>query len=163
MKKFFFLFIFMISTMNIMAQSEIIFAGDYVCLRFKPSEGTKWTGSSAPHFFTGQKLSCVGTVGDYYKVAYNGDYYYVPKKYARPRGTSNNAVKSTSFKYIIIAGDKVCFRTQPNENSKLVGPSYDHVNTGDVLQCVGQTSDYYKVYYDGSYYYIPKKYGRPRN
>ncbi|MBR3399021.1 MAG: hypothetical protein IKH08_04515, partial [Prevotella sp.] len=60
-------------------------------------------------------------------------------------------------------GDNVCFRTQPNENSKLVGPSYDHVNTGDVLQCVGQTSDYYKVYYDGSYYYIPKKYGRPRN
>ena len=162
MKKFFFLFIFMISTMNIMAQSEIIFAGDNVCLRFKPSEGTKWTGS-APHFFTGQKLSCVGTVGDYYKVAYNGDYYYVPKKYARPRGTSSNATKSTSFKYIIIAGDNVCFRTQPNENSKLVGPSYDHVNTGDVLQCVGQTSDYYKVYYDGSYYYIPKKYGRPRN
>ncbi|MBR4926390.1 MAG: hypothetical protein IKZ61_11685 [Prevotella sp.] len=165
MKKVLFIFAFMLFTMNIMAQSQIIFAGDNVCLRLRPNESSKWTGSSAPHFFTGQKLSCAGVVGNYYKVVYDGEYYYVPKQYARPRGSgssSSTKTQSTSFDYIIIAGDNVCFRTRPDESTKLVGSRYDHVNTGDVLQCVGQTSGYYKVRYNGSYYYIPKKYGRPR-
>ena len=160
MKKVLFIFTFMLFTMNIMAQSQIIFAGDNVCLRFRPSEGAIWTGDNAPHFYTGQKLSCAGTVGNYYKVIYDGDYYYVPKKYARPRGSSS--AQSTEFDYIIIAGDYVCFRTQPNEDTKLKGSGYKHVNTGDLLRCVGQTSSYYKVVYGGKYYYIPKKYGRPR-
>lgn len=169
MKKFAILCLMALTALYVHAQSEVVIAGDNVCLRFRPDNGTKWTGSSAPHFYTGDKLPCAGQVGDFYKVKYKGDYYYVPKQYARPRGTqsssssSSTATKPTSFNYIIIAGDDVCFRTQPNESSKVMGRQYKHLYTGDVLRCVGETGNYYKVVYSDEYYYIPKRYGRPRN
>jgi len=32
-------------------------------------------------------FNCVGTVGkNYYKDVWNGSYFYIPQKYARPRG-----------------------------------------------------------------------------
>ncbi len=67
------------------AQEEIVFEGDNVCLRRQANEnpGSKWSGNSAPHFFNGDRLPCVGTVGDYYKVVYNNKEYYAPKKHAR--------------------------------------------------------------------------------
>ena len=163
MKKILLIFVFALTTLNIIAQSEIIVAGDNVCLRFRPDEGSRWTGSSAPHFYTGQRLRCVGTNGNYYRVVYGGNYYYFPMRYARPRGQSGGqGLRPTNYRYIIIAGDNVCFRTQPNENSKVTGSDYVHLNTGDVLDCVGTVGNYYKVVYGGYYYYVPKKYGRPR-
>lgn len=167
MKKIAILCLMALAALYVHAQSEVVIAGDNVCLRFRADESTKWTGNTAPHFFTGDRLTCAGQVGNYYKVKYKGEYYYVPTRYARPRGTQSSSggttTKPTSFNYIIIAGDNVCFRTQPNENSKVMGSQYKHLNTGDVLRCMGETGNYYKVVYNDQYYYIPKKYGRPRN
>ncbi len=163
MKKYLFLVLIALQTLTVNAQSEVIIAGDNVCLRFYPTEESKWTGGDAPHLFTGNRLRCLGQAGGYYKVMYGGDIYYVPKRYARPRGlSSGNRVAATSYDYIIVSGDNVCFRAQPNERSKLTGPGYKHVSTGEYLRCVGTMGNYYKVSYGGSYFYIPKKYGRPR-
>ena len=63
---------------------------------------------------------------------------------------------------VVVAGDNVCLRVQPNESTKLEGSAYPHLNTGDEVDCVGATANYYKIVYNGRSYYLPKKYGRPR-
>ncbi len=164
MKKIAILCLMALAALYVQAQSEVVIAGDNVCLRFRPDNGTKWTGTSAPHFNTGDKLPCAGQVGDFYKVKYRGDYYYVPKQYARPRGThSSSSARATPYSNIVVAGDRVCLRFRPDESTKWTGSSAPHFNTGDYLRCVGETGDYYKVVYREQYYYIPKRYGRPRN
>ena len=142
----------------------IIIAGDDVCLRSQPNESSKMTGSWNKHFDTGFFLYCVGQTRNYYKVIYDGNYYYVPKRYARPRNTVTNQESSVSVNYdhIVIAGDHVCLRSQPNESSKMMGSWNKRFNTGNILPYVDEVGNYYKVIYDGSYYYIPKKYGRLR-
>lgn len=55
-----------------------------VVLRTRPSDSTKLKGSGYPHFFTGYVFSCVGVSGRYYKVYFDGGYYFVPKRYASP-------------------------------------------------------------------------------
>ena len=168
MKKLFFLCFFTLATTFASAQSEVIVAGDNVCFRLKPNESTKMVGSQYPHVSTGERLKCLGQVGDYYKVRYGENTYYIPKQYARPRGKGSNSSSSSSvtpvsYDYIVIAGDNVCMRSRPSEQSKLTGSSYHHFNTGDYAKCSGIVGDYYQIVYNGSYYYIPKKYGRPRN
>lgn len=163
MRKILFLLMFAFSVGCAYGQSEVVVAGDNVCLRLYPNESSKWMGANTPHFYTGERLRCVGQTNGYYKVVYHGDYYYLPKRYGRPRGTTHRStVKPVSFSYIVISGDNVCFRTQPNENSKVMGGQYKHLYTGDYLPCTGIVGNYYQVTYDGGYYYIPKKYGRPR-
>ncbi len=164
MKKYLFLCFFVLTSTFVSAQSEVIVAGDNVCLRLRPDEGSKLTGSQFPHFYTGNILSCTGQVNGYYRVVYDGHTYYLPKRYARPRGTSGYSSSTpVAFDYIVIAGDGVCLRAQPNENTKLTGSSYKHFNTGEYVECAGVVGNYYKIIYDGRYYYIPQKYGRPRN
>jgi uncharacterized protein YgiM (DUF1202 family) len=167
MKKLLLLCLFALTATFASAQSQVIVAGDNVCFRLSPDESTKLTGSQYPHVSTGQMLTCLGQVGNYYKVRYGENTYYIPKKYARPRGTGSssptNSVTPVSYEYIVIAGDNVCMRSQPNEQSKLVGPKYHHFNTGDYAKCTGKVGSYYQIMYNDSYYYIPQKYGRPRN
>lgn len=55
-----------------------------VVLRTHPDDATKLTGPYNPHFFTGDVLSCTGISGSYYEIYYEGDYYYIPMKYASP-------------------------------------------------------------------------------
>lgn len=151
-------------TLGAAAQSKVIVAGDNVCLRSRPNEQSKLTGAHNPHFNTGEMLNCVGTVNGYYKVVYRGSYYYLPTRYARPRGYSNNGGRNgySSYSSVVVAGDNVCLRSNPNENSKLTGPYNPHLNTGDRLGYVGEVGNYYKVNYRGNYYYLPKRYGRLR-
>lgn len=164
MKKTIVLFLLVLTSTFVSAQSEVIVAGDNVCLRLRPDEGSKLTGSQFPHFYTGNTLPCTGQVNGYYRVVYDGHTYYLPKRYARPRGTSGYSSSTpVAFDYIVIAGDGVCLRAQPNENTKLTGSSYKHFNTGEYVECAGVVGNYYKIIYDGRYYYIPQKYGRPRN
>lgn len=148
------------------AQSYVTVAGDNVCLRTCASESCKWTGRNAPHFDTGDKLTYYGQSGNYYRVGWNGGTYYLPKKYGRLRGRYENTdVYSGNYngrRSVIIAGDNVCLRTRPNENSKLVGPGYYHLDTGEVVSYYGSVGNYYKIGVNGGVYYIPKKYGRLR-
>ncbi|MBR4552104.1 MAG: zinc-ribbon domain-containing protein [Bacteroidaceae bacterium] len=38
---------------------------------------------------------------------------------------------------LVVAGDNVCLRSQPNENSKLTGADNPHLFTGEVYPCAG--------------------------
>jgi len=164
MKKFLLMLLAFVPMM-MMAQSKVIIAGDNVCLRSQPNESSKMTGSNAPHLFTGETYDCLGTVGNYYKIRYNGGQYYLPKQYGRPRGGNgnNNSASSSHPRNIIIAGDNVCLRAQANENSKLTGPNNPHLFTGEVYECTAIVGNYYRILYGGEVYFLPKKYGRPRN
>ena len=144
-----------------------------VVLRTGPNENSKLTGNGHAHFFTGDVLLCEGVSGDYYKVRHDGSNYYIPKKYADPyegsQGPSEGAYQTIQEETVYYSSVRiknannsgVVLRTQPNEGSKLTGPSYPHFFTGDVLSCVGTFGSYYEVCYDGYYYYIPKKYADP--
>ena len=59
-------------------------------LRTSPSmsNGARWNGNGAPHFYTGYVFECVGTVGAFYKVYFDGSYYYLAKKVASPCSNS---------------------------------------------------------------------------
>ena len=52
-----------------------------VVLRTRPSDSSKLTGSNNPHFFTGYVFQCVGISGSYYKVYFDGGYFFIPKRY----------------------------------------------------------------------------------
>ena len=140
----------------------VIVAGDNVCLRYDASEATKMTGQQAPHFYTGDKLPYYGQSGNYYMVGWNGDTYYLPTKYGRLRGVSNQENASIGYSSVIIAGDNVCLRSLPNENTKMTGPHNPHLNTGETYPYHGAEGNYYKIEYEGCIYYLPKKYGRLR-
>jgi uncharacterized protein YgiM (DUF1202 family) len=162
MKRFLLILIIgMISSVTI-AQTHIIVAGDNVCLRHGPSESTKMTGPNAPHFYTGQTLPYYGKEGNYYKVKWNGGIYYFPVKYARLRGENNTQNTSKSYSLVVVAGDDVCLRSAPNENSKITSRNYPRLFTGELYPYYGTVGNYYKIKVGDNFYYIPTKYGRLR-
>ncbi|MBP3228042.1 MAG: zinc-ribbon domain-containing protein [Bacteroidaceae bacterium] len=142
----------------------VIVSGDNVCLRSRPDEGAKLTGSAYPHLNTGDVVACTGVTRDYYRIAYNNRDYFLPRKYGRPRydGTGATGVAASEAAYVVIAGDNVCLRSRPDESAKLTGSAYPHLDTGEVYPCLGTTGNYYKIDFDGTAYYIPKQYARPR-
>lgn len=162
MKKLLFILLAFVPSM-MFAQSAVIIAGDNVCLRSQPNESSKMTGPNSPHLFTGEVYECLGTTGNYYKINYKGKSYYLPMQYGRPRGGASSGTSASHPRNVIIAGDNVCLRRQANENSKMTGPNSPHLFTGEVYECTAEVGDYYKIVYGGSQYFLPKKYGRPRD
>lgn len=144
------------------AQSYVIVAGDNVCLRSGPSESAKMTGQYAPHFNTGDTLPYCGQCGDYYMVRWNECTYYLPIKYGRLRGSSGQPITSQTYNSVVIAGDDVCLRAQPDEDAKLTSYRYPRLYTGEVYPYYGTEGNYYMIGVNGRTYYIPKKYGRLR-
>ena len=59
-------------------------------LRISPSmsNSARWSGNGAPHFYTGYVFECIGSVGAFYKVCFDGDEYYLAKKVASPCSNS---------------------------------------------------------------------------
>lgn len=133
-----------------------------VALRTQPDDSYKLTGSDNPHLFTGYKLECVGVSGSYYRVKYNGCCYYIPMEFASPCG-SYVTKQSSPYSVIIRDADEVgvVLRTRPDEQYKLTGNGNPHFFSGDRLRCAGVSGAYYKVIYDGGYYYLPREYAVP--
>lgn len=75
---------------------------------------------------------------------------------------SNSGGSSYATSRVIVAGDNVCLRSQPDEAYKMTGPNNPHLYTGEIYDCVGESGNYYCIIYNGGYYYLPKQYGRPR-
>lgn len=144
------------------AQSYVVVAGDDVCLRYGPSEDTKMTGQYAPHFYTGDKLPYYGQTGNYYKVKWNSTFYYLPVKYGRLRDADGQPASSDTYEIVVIAGDDVCLRREPDESTKLISGRYPRLYTGEKYPYYGSYGNYYRIGVDGRTYYIPKKYGRLR-
>ena len=144
------------------AQSYVIVAGDNVCLRYEPHESAKMTGQYAPHFYTGDTLPYCGQTGEYYKVRWNDSIYYLPMKYGRLRGGNGQSSSSQSYGSVVIAGDDVCLRAQPDESTKMTSYGSPRLYTGEVYPYYGTVGNYYRIGVNGRTYYIPKKYGRLR-
>ena len=144
------------------AQSYIVVAGDDVCLRYGPSESTKMNGRSSPRFYTGDTLPYYGQEGNYYMVKWNNAIYYFPIKYARLRGANGEAYTSANYESVVIAGDDVCLRLRPDEDTKLTSYTYPRLYTGETYPYYGTEGNYYRIGVNGRIYYIPKKYGRLR-
>lgn len=65
--------------------TTVVIAGDDVCLRAAPDEGTKLTSREFPRLYTGQKFPYYGTVGNYYKIEVDDEIYFIPIRYGRLR------------------------------------------------------------------------------
>lgn len=143
------------------AQTPGIVTGNQVCIRRAPNESTILKGEKYHHYNKGEKVDVYGTVGDYYLIKYRGTDCYLPKKYVELTTTQNSSTTGCPPR-VIVAGDNVCLRSQPDEAHKMTGADKPHLFTGEIYDCVGETEDYYHIVYNGSYYYLPKKYGRPR-
>lgn len=147
-----------------MSDTHVVIAGDNVCLRRYPSEDSKMAGPSAPHLFTGETYTCRGRKGNYYEIEYKGEVLYLPQEYGRIRGknVSDSSNLNNTIGKIVIAGDNVCPRTQPSEDSKITNPTAPRFFTGETYSCIGKTGNYYKITYHNTIYYIPQQYCRER-
>lgn len=109
----------------------------------------------------GTKLLLLGQSGDWYEVKYGQDVAYVFKQYAKlSNGTVAQAPVTSK---ILVTGNGVRLRKGP-------GLNYDYLKwqdgtirgpkKGEKLICTGETTDWYKVKYANSEYYLFKQYGK---
>ncbi|GEM_PF-557710 len=109
----------------------------------------------------GTKLQLLGQTGDWYEVKYGNDVAYVFKQYAKLSGTT--AAPAPVRSKVLVTGTGVRLRKGP-------GLKYDYLKwqdgtirgpkKGDKLICTGETTDWYKVQFANSEYYLFKQYAK---
>ena len=121
----------------------IIITGDGVIGRDGP--GGVDTGV---RFYKGQKLTCYGMDGSWYKVQYGNGVRWVSSKYARP---VTDAAPVTT--YVVITGNRVIGRTAP------AGAATNYrFNKGAKLPYLGSQGSWYKVNYNGNILWVSSAY-----
>lgn len=137
---------------------------------------TASTSSSVLGYLTNNtEVSIVGSEGNWYKIKYNSGYGYVSKDYIKTTGSSssgnsnnsstNNSgnsgnndssstqVNKTGYVYNVSSGG-LRVRTEPSTSSRVLGTLY----SGNSVNIVGETGNWYKIKYNSSYAYVHKDY-----
>ena len=170
MKNFLFTLITaLVMTAGAWAQGQVTVTGTGVRLRLGPSMRSETLTDSKGvniHPKKGQKLECLGEVGDFYKVKFNQRTVFVSKQFATPVGAEQTATpapkQSNEQRYLIVTGDRVRLRKTPSLQGKIhtYNGATVYLNNGDKLKYMGEEGDFYKVNYQGYYLYISKQYSR---
>lgn len=136
--------------------------GTHVRLRLSPSlNGAIYSNSYGTPIYPakGQILSWTGySQNGFYEVNYGGRTLWIYSGYARPVNTVNSSIPNN----VIITGNGVLLRVGPGKDYAPLSyyGQHAHVNKGDVLRCVGVSGDWWRVIYNGGYYYVSRRYAR---
>ena len=149
-----------------MATDYVVVTGTNVRLRLAPSLNSETLTNNKGvniHPNKGQKLVCLGTSGDFYKVKFNGNNVWISKLYAQPVGNTSatNAAKTTNGqRYVVVTGTNVRLRLAPSTNAKILSSNGKPVYPakGERIKYMGDAGDFHKVNYRGNYVYIHKSY-----
>ena len=142
--------------------------GTNVNLRHSPSlSGSIYTNSYGVPIrpAKGEILYWTGTAKNgFMQVTYNGVTLWIHSDYARPvRSGVNNSSSYSVPSRVKITGNNVLLRMGPGKNYRQLTHygQNAHLYKGQVLTCVGVSGDWWRVLYDGSYYYVSRRYAVP--
>ncbi len=161
---FFTLLLALIVAVGAMAQ-QVRVTGTHVRLRLSPSlNGAILTNGYGQPIYPakGTILNTTGyTSNGFVGVYYAGGSYWIYGQYVR-RVNSRSSYSSVPSR-VVITGDRVVLRFGPGKNYSTLtyGGQNTHLYRGDVLTCVGVKGDWWRVVYDGGYYYVSRIYARP--
>ena len=99
-------------------------------------------------FNKGQKLTCYGMDGSWYKVKYGNGVRWVSSSYARPY-TAQRQQQPVVTNYVVITGNRVLGRKSPAG-----ADTGFRFNKGARLPYLGTQGSWYKVSYKGNYLWI---------
>ena len=103
-------------------------------------------------FNKGQKLTCYGMDGSWYKVKYGNGVRWVSSQYAKPVTTKQQAAP-TYTNYVVITGNKVIGRKTPAG-----ADSGARFFKGNRLPYLGTQGSWYKVNYNGKVLWVSDQY-----
>ncbi len=188
MKKLLVIAIAMVVALAVSAADYVKVTGTNVRLRHQPSlQGAihKDAKGNTVYPKKGEVLESYGEFGDFYKVNYNGTELFISKQFATPTVKSVNKVPAgkvkgaaqTSQKASTVKAEKTAAPAQVmvtgtdvrlRSGASLKSPALQDANgknlhpaKGQVLKCVGQQGDFYKVVFGGLTAYISKQFAVP--
>ncbi|MBO4658796.1 MAG: hypothetical protein J5637_04175 [Prevotella sp.] len=103
-------------------------------------------------FYKGQKLTCYGMDGSWYKVKYGNGVRWVSSSYATPVKATPKAPVVTN--YVVITGNSVIGRKSPAGADSGV-----RFNKGQRLPYLGYSGSWLKVNYKGRVLWVSDSYG----
>lgn len=108
-------------------------------------------------FSKGQKLTCYGLDGTWYKVKYGDGVRWVSSQYAKPyTATTKTATKKatpTYTNYVVITGNSVIGRTSPAGKDSGI-----RLNKGTRLPYLGYQGSWHKVNYKGKVLWVSNEF-----
>lgn len=125
--------------------------------------GASTSSSILGHIYTGTKVDVIGESGSWYKINYNGKEAYVCKDYIKKvtDSNSNNNNNNNSGSQVTSRNGEVInasaglrVRAEANTNSSILGYLY----TGDKVDIIGESGNWYKINYNGKTAYVSKEY-----
>ena len=123
--------------------------------------GASTSSSILGHIYTGSKVDVIGESGSWYKINYNGKEAYVSKDYIKKvtdsnsNNNNNSGSQVTSKKgEVINASAGLRVRSEANTNSSVLG----YIYTGDKVDIIGESGNWYKINYNGKEAYVSKDY-----
>lgn len=145
------------SSTTVTSKGEVINADAGLRVRAGASTSSAILG----HLYTGAKVDITGESGNWYKINYNGSSAYISKDYVKKSNDSNsdnnnnNNVEVTASKGEVINAEVgLRVRSEASTSSSVLG----HVYTGDKVDIIGESGNWYKITFKGSPAYVSKDY-----
>jgi len=132
---------------SITGQGTVINANEGLRVRLSASTNSIVIG----HVYTGNKLDVIGIDGDWYKVKFNNTTGYVHKDYINFTKSETNM---TGQGTVINANEGLRVRESASTSAGVLG----HVYTGNKLDIIGLSGDWYKVKFNNTTGYVHKEY-----
>ncbi len=104
-------------------------------------------------FYKGQRLTCYGMDGSWYKVKYGNGVRWVSSSYARPVSSKTQQAPAVT-NYVVITGDRVIGRTSPAG-----ADSGARFFKGQRLPYLGYKGSWLKVKHKGRVLWVSDSYG----
>lgn len=153
-----------------------------VSTNLRVRSGASLSSSILGYLTNNVEVNIVGAEGDWYKIQYNSGYGYVSKEYILVEGSSNSnsgsntntgndsnntstgnnnstttesadiEVNKTGYVYNVTTG--LLVRKEPNTSCTILGTLY----SGNSVNIVGETGNWYKIKYNSTYAYVHKDY-----
>lgn len=134
-----------------------------VSTNLRVRSGASTSSSILGYLTNNTEVNIVGSEGEWYKIQYNSGYGYVSKEYITTNNTESNntgntsasetEVNKTGYVYNVSSGG-LRVRKEPSTSSTVLGTLY----SGNSVNIVGETGDWYKIKYNSSYAYVHKDY-----
>ncbi len=144
----------LLSVDEVQQGSYVTITGTGVRMRYGPGLNYGYYGTSPKK---GTRLQLLGEDGDWYQVRYGQNVAYVFKQYAKLSGAPvyTSRVQITGVGVRLRMGPGLNYNYLKWKDGTARGPK-----KGDILECVGESGDWYKVRYGNGTYYVFKQYAK---
>ncbi|MDD3001499.1 MAG: SH3 domain-containing protein [Candidatus Riflebacteria bacterium] len=115
-------------------------------------------GDILGQFKAGTKVEILGTVGDWYKIKYNGNEAFVAKRYIDNSPSTSKETSKTSTPEFKSFDGYVNASIGLNVRDGVWGNIVTAVPNGTKLKVIGKTGDWYKINYKGTTRYVHASY-----